>query len=291
MSIKTILMPLDGSEAAKPAMEMAIAVAKEFTAHVEVLHVRPNPKDAVPLLGEGMSGTMIEEMIEIAEKEAQERAAKARAMFDECCSSYGIGKAERPAPGLGFSAVWREETGREDEITALRGRMFDLIVVGRPLPDSPASSTMTLNAALTETGRAALVVPPGSAPAKNGFAAKVAISWNGSIEASRAVSASLPIVERAKEVLVVSINVPETSATSGPEFARYLSWHGVSARVETLSVPERQVGEEVVKQCARFGADLLIMGAYTRSRVRRLIFGGVTQYVLSSSTIPALMIH
>jgi nucleotide-binding universal stress UspA family protein len=291
MSIKTILVPLDGTDAAKPAIEMGLAAAKEFAAHVEVLHVRPNPKDAVPLLGEGMSGTMIEEMIEIAEKEAQERAHKARAMFDEYCSRHAVGKADQPAPGLGVSAGWRDETGREDEITALRGRLADLIVVGRPLPDSPASSTMTLNAALTETGRAVIVMPPGAAPGKDGLAAKVAISWNGSTEASRAVAAAMPIIERAKEVLVVTINVAEPSVTSAAEIGKYLAWHGIRAKVESHAVPERQVGEEVVKQCARFGADLLVMGAYTRSRLRRLIFGGVTQYVLSSSTVPALMVH
>ena len=86
MSIKTILVPVDGTEAARPALETAFAVAKEFSAHVDVLHVSADPKDAVPLLGEGMSGAMIEEMIEYAEKESGERAASARRMFDDQCA-------------------------------------------------------------------------------------------------------------------------------------------------------------------------------------------------------------
>ncbi|MFQ5619172.1 MAG: universal stress protein [Rhodospirillales bacterium] len=130
MGIRTILVPLDGSEASKPALETAFMVGRDLAANVKVLHMRADPKDAVPLLGEGMSGTMIEEMIELAETEAAKRAAKARAMFDGLCSEHGIAVVDTPAPAEEVSASWTEDTGREDEATAWRGRLVDLIVVG-----------------------------------------------------------------------------------------------------------------------------------------------------------------
>ena len=78
-----ILVPVDGSDAAKPAIEAAILVGKRFSSHVVGFHVRANSKDAVPLLGEGMSGAMIEEIIELAEQEANKRSNKARQMFND----------------------------------------------------------------------------------------------------------------------------------------------------------------------------------------------------------------
>ncbi len=143
MTIRTILVPVDGSEAAKPVMECGLALGRDLEAHVDVLHVRPDPNDTIPLLGEGMSVSMIEDMIELAEKEGVERTARGRRMFDDLVKNFSLPVKEAPETA-GASAQWSEEVGRDDEVTARRGRLTDLIVVGRPTPSSEASSTMTL---------------------------------------------------------------------------------------------------------------------------------------------------
>ncbi len=292
MSIRCILVPIDGTETSKPSLHAAFTIGRELNASVEVLHVRPNPKDAVPLLGEGMSGTMIEEMIEIAEKEAGERANRARALFDEYCAAFKVTKTNPPLGPAEFSATWRDETGREDEITALRGRLSDLIVIARPTAESPAAATMMLNAALVETGRGTLVVP---VTGLKTFGQKVAISWNGSGESARAVAAALSIIKRAQSVLIITVQKQETETSVAPDLAAYLSRHGIDAKVDMVYVGDSpagaQVGEAVLRNCAHAGADLLIMGAYTHSRWRQLIFGGVTRYVLNEATIPVVMVH
>ena len=288
MTIKSILVPLDGSDQSRTALVTAIGLAVDCDAHVEALHVRSNPKDAVPLLGEGMSGAVIEEIITAAEKESVERARKARAIFDEVCASTGIAWADNPSLVSGPSALWTEDLGREDEIVAYRGRLADIIVLNRPTDETAVSASMTLNAALVETGRGALIVPPAGAEK---IGKRVAISWNGSAEAARAVAAAMPLIEQAESVHILTIDVDDYPTDAATQLARYLSWHGVNAEIESSAVTNSQVAQTVLSKCAEWDADLLVMGAYTHSRLRQLIMGGVTRHILNEATLPVIMVH
>jgi nucleotide-binding universal stress UspA family protein len=285
MSIRKILVPVDGTPAARPVLETAFAVGRHLAAHVEALHVRPDPRDAIPLVGEGMSGAMIEELITITEEEGASRAAKARAMFDEVREAAAVPTAGKPSP-TGLSAAWREETGREDETTVRRGRLADLVVVGQPTAQAEAPSRMTFNAALFETGRPVLVAP---LQAVQSIGRTIAIAWSGSAEASRAVTAALPFIERAEASAILSIASDDTAGTAGTELADYLAWHGLAAGCHTVSGEGVAVGEALLKACA--GVDLLVMGAYTHSRLRQLILGGTTRHVLEQAAMPLLMAH
>jgi len=285
MPIKTILVPVDGTDSAKQVLQNALSVCRDLSAHVEVLHVRADSKNAVPLLGEGMSGAMIEEMIDLADKEADTRAEKARAIFDEVVREFQVPIAATPETD-GPSVAWVDRTGREDEVTAQLGRLADLIVVSRPTPETDVSSRMTLNAAIRETGRPVLVVPP--LPPKP-LGKKIAIAWNGSTEASRAVRLAMPFVETAEEVFIFTAEGGSTRAIAADELAAYLAWHGIRARTRTFEIADRVGGEELLGECGKAGVDLLMMGAYTQSRVRQLIMGGVTKHVLSEATLPVVM--
>ncbi len=281
-----ILVPVDGSDAAKPAIEAAILVGKRFSSHVVGFHVRANSKDAVPLLGEGMSGAMIEEIIELAEQEANKRSNKARQMFNDLCTEKDVPMDDR-APGPDqASAAWVEETGREDEAVARRGRLSDLIVAARPTAEAESPSSLTRNAAIFETGRPVLVAPPKLPPA---IGTKIAIFWNGSAQAARAVAAAMPFVTDADSVTVINAEGEGTASSVAADLATYLAWRGVTADTRTAVPGARGVGEVLLEACSN--CDLLVMGAYTHSRVRRLILGGVTKHVMSNAAMPILMGH
>lgn len=287
MSIKTILVPTNGTESSRPALDIAFMVARDLAAHVDVLHVVIEPKDAVPLLGEGMSATIIEDMIQLAEAEASERTGRAEAMFEEARNSHGLAITEKASPGDAGSAALVRRVGREDELTAAKGRLADLIVASRPTEESEATLTMTINAALFETGRPVLIAPPKTLQT---IGKKIAILWNGSAEASRAVAAALPLITRCDRVIVMTSENDKTSSEVAPELATYFAWHGVSA--ETRTLPGRsQVGEVLLEDCTVVGADMLVMGAYTHSRMRQLILGGATKHVLANAQLPVLMAH
>jgi len=255
MSIRIIMVPLDGSDAARPALELALVAAKRTGAHLQALHVRADPKDAVPLLGEGMSGAMIEELIDLTEKEAQTRSERARAMFDAACAENGVTITDGPG-GSGPTAGWRESTGREDEVTSWRGRLADLIVVGRPTSDSEAPSMLTLNAAVFESGRSVLVAPP--APPAD-FGHRVAIAWNGSAEAARAVSAALPLIAAAEAVTIFTTETEKTPETAVGELGGYLAIHGIIAEQRSLTESDGPVAKALLETCVADDADVLVM--------------------------------
>jgi len=262
-------------------------MGRALGSHVDVLHVRADPKDTVPLLGEGMSVAMIEDMMDVAEREGGERASKARQVFEAATTEFGATVEHQPT-GEGFSVNWIEESGREDDAIAMHGRLADVIVAPRPTEQSDVSVNLALNAALFETGRPVLVVPPTgeASTAKN-----VVISWNGSAYAARAVASALPILKSADAVTVFTVDSDRTSAERAPELATYLGWHGITCDTHTLSGSSAAVGPKLMEEVAGVKADLLVMGAYTHSRMRQLILGGVTRHVLETATVPVLMAH
>ncbi len=293
MSIKTILVPVNGVGETSPALEVGLGLARRLAAHLEVLHVALDPRDSVAFLGEGMTGAMIEEIMTVTEREATERGARASALFEELCARHQAPITQGDVrPGAGYSAAYLATTGREEEQVALRGRLADLIVVSRPVAHHQAPPPTTLEAALRETGRLVLVVPPEPPPGPpREIGTCVAIAWNGSVEAGRAITAALPLIAGANRVLVYSVGEDGMPGGTAEEVVRYLAWHGVEAAGETLEASPRSVGASLLGATAAAGADLLVMGAYTRSRVRRLIFGGVTREVLEGADIPLLMAH
>lgn len=282
-AIKTILACLGDPESAPATLALALKTAAAQEAHVEILHVRIDAASAIPLVGEGMSGAMIEEMISIAETQSSERSRKVRAVFDNACKAAGIALAAQPTSGA--SAHWREETGREEEILATTGRLFDLLVMPRPVAERTNSSLMSVNAALMGSGRPLLLAPP--VPPET-LGRHVAILWNGSAEAARAVSFAMPFLTAAETVSVFSAR--EAAGMVPEELAGYLAWHGVKARVQTFP-PAAQVGNGLLSEVRAGGADMVVMGAYTHSRLRQLILGGVTRHVLHTATIPVLLSH
>lgn len=288
--IRTILVVVSDEVSGRVPLDVAVMVGRELDAHVQGLHVKTDPTSAVPLVGEGMSGVMVEDMINAAEQQAEQRAAATRAMFDQRCETFGIPRLQTPAGAItGFSIGWREEVGREEDSVARYGRIHDLIVLGRPLSDNELPSMMTLNAALMESGRPLLVAPP-TAPSSLGR--NVAIAWNGSAEAARSVSAALPFLQKADSVRILAAEEQGSDAvlTAG-DLVTYLAWHGVTATTQSFHAGVTHAGEGLEREVLAIGADLLVMGAYTHSRLRQLILGGVTRHMLHHATIPVLMTH
>lgn len=284
MALRKILVPVDGSDAARAALETALAIGRAHGAHVEALHVRASPADAVPLLGEGMSGAMIDELIEVAARETDLRAVAARNVFNDVRGKLEIPLAEAPGDGE-VSIAFLEMVGREDEVVALRGRLTDLIVVGRPSAGADVTANLTLSAALFESGRPVLVAAAEPRPV---LGRRIAVAWNNSVEATRALAAAMPFLRAADHVWVVSADTEDGGEPLCGSAVDYLSWHGIHAE-KRLVLGRGAIGDALLDGCAE--ADLVVMGAYTHSRLRELIFGGVTRHMLEEATLPLLMAH
>lgn len=287
MTIRTALVCVGSTEESHVLLNSAFHLARDIGAHLQVLHVRSDPRETIPLLGEGMSVGMIDDMTRIAEDECSKRAQQARAYYDSCQAEFSAPVTDSPL-AEGFSVSWTESSGREDEVLAQYGRLADLIFVGRPNVDSEVGHTLMLNAALFESGRPALVVPP---LGTQRMGQKIVVSWNGSAQSARAVSSALPILRKAEEVSIFTIESPQTTSHSSAGMAEYMAYHGIKCSVRTLTGSGTPVGEALLKEVEAIGADMIVMGAYTHSRMRQLILGGVTRCVLENSTVPLFMAH
>jgi len=288
MPIKTILACVSSAEASRTTLEVALRLAQRPGAHIEAIHVRADPRGLVPYTGEGMDGSMIEEIMEVTEKEGGERAEKARAMFDAFCRERGIAVADRPNGGAGPTICWREETGREDEIIAVRGRLFDLIAVGRPLRDAPLPSPITLEAALLDTGRPIVIAPP-SLPEHTGR--HVAVAWETSPEAARAIAQSISILAAAEKVTLLAGEPATPPAIAPEEGVARLAWSGISAEIRRFNTNDEEIGAAYLRHAGEVGADFLVKGAYSQSRLRQMILGGRTRHIITHTDIPACLAH
>ena len=291
--IRTILAPLSDDETGRPLLETAFTVGQLFKAHVAALHVRPDPTASVPLVGEGMSGVMVEEMISTAEQQTAEWAQKTRQMYEEVRVARDIPIAGEPPLTDQPTSSWIEDVGREEEVVAHRGRLFDLVVLGRLDPKRDEPSVLSINAALKETGRPLLVAPPETPKA---IGRHIAIAWNGSPEAIRAVIAAMPFLLRADKITVLttaseSRDDQREEEISGDEFANYLSWHRLKVDIRAFDSTASAAGEILLTQAGECNADMLVMGAYTHGRLHNLIYGGITRHVLQNTPIPVLMRH
>jgi nucleotide-binding universal stress UspA family protein len=274
MAIKTILVLADGGSGTAATLTTAVTVARRCSADLDVLHVRADVETMVPVIGEGMSGAMVEQMMSAMQQTVVSRAAKAKAAFEEVCGSAGI------------RAIWRESTGRETDIVANAGRLVDLIIIGKPDAETETPLAATLDAALFDTGRPVLVAPT----AATVIGSRIAIAWNGSAQAARVVAASKPILGMADQVTVVTVGEIGRSA-SAADLVAYLAKHDVRARHEALPLDQATTGATLLAYAGRTQTDLLVMGAYGHSRLREMILGGATRDVLAAAALPVLMAH
>ncbi|MBV8398419.1 MAG: universal stress protein, partial [Acetobacteraceae bacterium] len=167
------------------------------------------------------------------------------------------------------------------------GRAADLVVVGRP-SDHQGFSIDTTEAALVGAGRPVLIAPatpPVSLPET------IVIAWKATPEAARAVTAAMPLLSRAKQILIVTVAEEEgLSDEGGARLGTSLSWHGLNASTRHLRPDRPGAADTLLAAAAEEGA-LVVMGAYGHSRLRQWIFGGFTQHVLRGAAVPVLMMH
>lgn len=275
MTIRSILAVADGGTTTQATLETAVTAAKRFGAALDVLHVMADVNSVVPVIGEGMSGAMVEQLMAAMAQTISSRAARAREAYQKVSTAADA------------KLSWREITGREADVVAAAGRLTDLIVIGRPSGEAEAPLAATLDAALFDTGRPVLVASPTAARV---VASRVALAWNGSAQAARVVAAALPILEMADHVTVLTVGTIDSVATA-QDLIAYLGRHDVSASHDSIASGGASTGATLLAHAEQSRADLLVMGAYGHSRLREMILGGATRDVLSAAGIPVLMAH
>lgn len=288
MGIKSIVAPIRGDGKGEWVLSLALAIGRKFDSHVDVLHIHPRPEDMIPHgipLTQAFKGTIVDAASNMAKHEED----RLRALFDEYCKSHDLTVVPTDAedfPVDQLSISWHEVEGKQADVIRQEVRFADLIVL--PQPDRAAALGMnTLQAALFEVKRLTAVAPHREV---SGECSHVAIAWNGSSEAARAVNASLPILQIAEKVSVIVANDADGGVTRCRSIRRYLRQQGIASEIATF---ERggSVGKAILDKTTGIGANVLVMGAFGSQKRSDLVLGGVTQHVLENATFPILMAH
>ena len=285
MTIRTIIVPVRGDGKGEGVLDHALAVATPFNAHVDVVHCRPRPEDLMPF-GIPLNKALREAIQSSVNQTAGGEEEKLVGLFEDWCQRHGVAVDDQPpGPADKVSASWREETGKMANVVAVRGRLADVIAIARPDPEQNLGYN-TLESALMNTGKLVMLCP--ARPVKT-VGTHVAIGWNGSSQASRAVTSAMPILRKADKVTILCAPTRTQGVLTADDLRRYLAWHEVEADQKTFESRERDVGRDLVENTKSAGADMLLMGAWGHSRQREMVLGGATEYVTEHADIPVLL--
>ena len=182
-----------------------------------------------------------------------------------------------------------EQAGEIGSAVGAAGRLADLIVVANSVSRWEQPFRPILDACLRWTGRPILVTLR-SVP--DGIAQHVAIAWNDTVQSARAVAGAMPILRKAASVTVLTAQEGGTvSQSASPDkLVEYLGMHGVEANARTVSGKHRYVPHAIIDSSLSEQADLLVLGSVIHSRAHSLVYGSLTEEVLKTPRISALLV-
>ncbi|HEX6613994.1 MAG TPA: universal stress protein [Rhodanobacteraceae bacterium] len=273
--MKDILVHVRDFEKRTPALQYGSRLAMQTGASLSGLYAFPSPVYLAPAYEPELMAVLMDNT-----RELERMALAARDAFLGWVAGDGVKQAE-----------WLVAEGDAADILAQAAARFDFIVLEHPAEehrDSPSD----LPALVLKAGAPCLVMPRAIPPPET--IVRVAVAWNGSPEAMRAVHAALPLLE-GKSVLL--LKGPEREAWQNVfwktsfDIREYLERHGVNVWPRAIDVDDDEAGAELLKHAMQFEADLLVMGAYGRSRFSEWMLGGATRHVLARAHLPVLLRH
>ncbi|RJG00103.1 universal stress protein [Noviherbaspirillum saxi] len=278
MSYKTILVHVDESIRAGERIKLAAAVAMTEKAHL----IGTAMTGASRYLVQARMLTELDPNLRTHLDFLRQRARRGLEDFDVTARKLGLDSFEK--------RLVDDEAGAG---ICLQARYADLVVIGQNDPNeiSPVVMPDFAQYVVLNCARPVLLVP--HTGRFDNIGNQVLIAWDASMEAARAVTSALPLLQRAQQVDVVIFNARASGSPGmppGTEIVHYLRRHEIRAELLQRRA-DGPVGEAVCALASDTGADLIIMGGYGHARFRELVLGEVTRTLLASATIPVLMSH
>jgi nucleotide-binding universal stress UspA family protein len=269
-----ILVVVDHPDLASALLAAAGRLAElAGPARINVLAIRVPPIETVMPTEEILS-----ENAELRIRaEEQKRVDSLKSLFDAWA-----GAVQSPT----VSPCWHDVEGRANVIAGEWGRRSDMIVVSRTRPQSPQIERQTIQAAVFDTDRPVLVVPPDLPSAA--FGKRVAIAWRDDPRTLKAVLVALRCLGGAEHIAVLA-GIRDGAPPA--QLPKVLEEHGMHADLHVLPIGPGPFGQALLDKVDAVGADLLVMGAYAHSPLQEFVLGGVTRYMLTHAGLPVLMRH
>ncbi len=275
MAYQEMLVHLDESRNCPARLTAAVNLAQALGARLTGLSIMPSPELLVKT-----SASVTPESIAAERQAAKDRADQQQELFKQAVESVRL------------NSEWRCVTGEPSHQVNYHARFHDLVIIGQTDRQDPDSlDGGFVNHVVLGTGRPVLLIPYiGPRPS---LGQRVLVAWNGSKEAARAVFDALPLLDKAQQVMLLTI-ATESGAeaeSSGGELCHYLSRRGIAATAVHLPAGDIEVGDLLLDRAADEDFDLIVMGAYGHARLREIILGGATRHLLEHMTVPVLLSH
>ena len=285
--MRAFLVPVADRPECATALKAAFDLAKRLDASVHGCHIRPHadskvalPSDLNQLVDENAVWTSL-----ARGKSSGKAQRAARALFEGVAEHFDYELAKKPSQAP--RALWGERVGSPEKLLAIHGPVSDLVVVSRPVSKTSKLARHFMLSAVLCTSRPVLILPPKQA---RPVGRHVAIAWNDSNEAAATVAEVMPLLQGADAVTVIRGGEPDAIGPGLRQLTAYLAHYGVKTH-QVKSDRTLDASKALIKAYREAGADLVVMGAYSQSRLRQRLLGGVTEYMLHKANIPVLLKH
>ena len=274
--MRVILVPVADRPECARALNVAFEMGSRLDACVSGAHIRPHRYSDVSLSPAFAEAAW-------RRKSTQKAPQAAKKLYANIAEQHGYDLIRRARSAAG--ALWAEKVGTPGIIMGIIGPVADLVVVSRPMQSGDVAD-LFLNASLLESASPVLIVPQ---KVRGKIGKHIVIAWNQSAEVARTVSATMPMLQAADDVTILTCGPEERPGPKAAQLAGYLRHYGINA--ERVKTRGRKIEAELMDAYKDVGGDLLVAGAYSRSRWREKIFGGTTEFLLYKARIPVLTMH
>lgn len=287
--MRSIGIPVANREECVVALDVAFKLGKSLGSDILGYHMRPNRDEAARIDlaslmgGGGLGGARWPLQDEAATSEAAIGAGK---LFEEMARQHSyLCAAKRGSPGKPH-AVYRETVGSPDKLIPLFGPTNDLMVVSRPRKNGGVKAWVIMMSSLLDSPVPVLVLPQKKVDID---CKRIAIAWNRGRAENLLVHLCLPLLRQAEDVVFICAGRDPRHGPAEKDMIDYLKGHGIKARARRTTGADS--GKALIQAAQAEKAGVLLSGAYTRGRLREMIFGGVTEYLVTDTDFPVILLH
>lgn len=288
MAYRKILVPLTGAGRDAHVLAAAFDIAKAFGGHVAGVYVKPDAAEVLPYLGEGISAGVIQEIMDASNEVAARSSAAARAGLEHAAKAAGASVQAPAQAGVGVGGSFHLRVGMGEEVIAQEARLSDLSVFDLPGENKDYTLRAMLESTLLNGRKPVLLAPRGLSAI---VGKKIAVGWDGGAAAAHAVSEAIPLMKHAEAIEILNVTSGPIDTVQMDALRDYLRLHGLNPVEHGINPGGQGTASALLDGAGRAGAGLLVIGGYGHSRLRELVLGGVTRYVLANATMPVFMAH
>jgi nucleotide-binding universal stress UspA family protein len=289
--MKVIYIPVSDSPECALALHHGFKLAQQTDSNVIGCHIRPHANSGIDLSMEPHDSIVTLDSYDLAweaalsETDKNEHNLKAQLLFEKMANQFKYKLRKKPQKNT-LCAMWSEQVGSPEKIFAINGPVSDLIMVSRPEKKGHSIARIFMFGAVVNSSTPVIVLPQENF--KN-LGKRICIAWNQSTEAALAVKAAMPMLQMANEVNIVTTGPEGKLGPKATHLQKYLShWSIKSKHITSKSKNDAQ---SILKGYKETNSDMLVLGGYSRSRLRERVFGGVTEFMLNEANIPIFILH